>query len=108
MDKKDVMSMMNCDVSDNFTISFVTNNIDSSTASMFSNGYDSYTCWDYWQNDYYPLVIRESYPVYLQERAQDKGKKAFEIIKMLKDKKLIKLEKVSDFINAMDALIKIL
>ena len=66
------------------------------------------TCWNYWQDYYYPYVIRESYPVYVQERAIDKGKKAFEIIKILKDKKLIQMEKVGDFIEMMDELIKIL
>lgn len=66
------------------------------------------TVWTYWQDYYYPQVIRESYPVYIQERAKDEGKKAFEIIKVLQDKKLIKLDKVSDFVEAMDTLIKIL
>ena len=66
------------------------------------------TVWDYWQGYYYPQVIRESYPVYIQERAQDKGHKAYEIIKTMMDKKLIKLDKVSDFVSAMDCLIKIL
>lgn len=66
------------------------------------------TTWDFWQNWYYPSVIRESYPVYIQERAMDKGQKAFEILKQLQDKKLMKMEKVSDFVEAMDALIKIL
>lgn len=66
------------------------------------------TGWDYWTNYYYPQVIRESYPVYLKERAEDKGKQAFEIIKSMQDKKLMKLDKVSDFIDAMDILIKIL
>ncbi len=65
------------------------------------------TAWDYWQNCYYPSVIRESYPVYIQERAKDKGKTAFEIIKALQDKKFLKLDKVSDFIDAMDTLINI-
>jgi len=23
-------------------------------------------CWQYWQNDYYPQVIKNSYPVYIQ------------------------------------------
>jgi hypothetical protein len=64
--------------------------------------------WDWWTDTYYPKVIRESYPVYIQERAQDKGKQAFEIIKVLKDKKLMKLDTVGDFIECMDALIKIL
>jgi len=66
------------------------------------------SCWHYWQDCYYPYVIRESYPVYIGERARDKGKQAFEIIKILKDKKLVKLGKVSDFIDLMDELIKIL
>lgn len=66
------------------------------------------SAWGYWQDFYYPQVIRESYPIYIRERAEDKGKQAFEIIKQLQDKKLIKLDKVSDFIEAMDTLIKIL
>jgi hypothetical protein len=66
------------------------------------------TTWDFWQNTYYPNVIRETYPIYLQERSIDNGKKAFEILKSLMDKKIVKLEKVSDFIEAMDTLIKIL
>lgn len=66
------------------------------------------TTWEFWTGTYYPQVIRESYPVYYQERAKDSGKQAFEIIKALQDKKLMKLEKVSDFVEAMDTLIKIL
>ena len=66
------------------------------------------TLWDYWSGWYYPQVIKESYPVYIRERASDEGKKAFEIIKMLQDKKIIKFDKVKDFVEAMDALIKIL
>lgn len=64
--------------------------------------------WDYWHQYYYPYVIRESYPVYIQERAQDKGKQAYEIIKTLNDKHLLKLDTVRDFIEAMDTLLKIL
>ncbi len=66
------------------------------------------TGWGWWKCEYYPKVIRESYPVYIQERAQDKGKQAFEIIKALQDKKLMRLETVADFIEAMDTLIKTL
>ena len=64
--------------------------------------------WNYWQNQYYPYVIRESYPIFIQERAMDKGKQAFELLKVLMDKKLLKVEKVSDFIEAMDAILKTL
>jgi len=66
------------------------------------------SCWNYWERHYYPQVIKTEYPVYIQERSKDKGKKALEIIKILKDKKLIKLDKVKDFIDAMDTLINIL
>jgi len=43
-----------------------------------------------------------SYPVYVK----DSTKQAFEIIKVLQDKKLLKLDKVSDFIEVMDAIIE--
>ena len=81
---------------------------DYTDSGTFSLGQQNYTGWGYWQEHYYPNVIRESYPVYIQDRAEDKGKKAFEIIKHLQDMKLVRLDKVSDFINAMDILIKIL
>ena len=64
--------------------------------------------WGFWSGDYYPQVIKVSYPVYLQERAMDKGKQAFELIKALIDKKLLKVEKVSDFVEAMDTVLKTL
>lgn len=79
----------------------------SASNSMYAIG-NSITAWDFWTDRYYPSVIRESYPVYIRERAEDKGKQAFELIKALQDKKLMKLDKVSDFIDAMDILIKIL
>jgi len=91
------MSCTNADLNDNLNFSIT----DGSST-------DCCTVWDYWQNWYYPTVIRESYPVYLGERARDKGKQAFEIIKILKDKKFVKLEKVANFIDLMDELIKIL
>ena len=98
MDKNQTMAMMNCQVDDNLNV----------VSSGINTNLTDYSCWDYWHQDYYPQVIRESYPVYIRERAEDKGKQAFEIIKMLKDKRFLKLETVGDFIDAMDALIKIL
>lgn len=71
-------------------------------------GGSNQTLWNYWQNDYYPAVIYESYPIYLRDRAMDKGKHAFEVVKALQDKKLLKLDKVSDFIEAMDCILKTL
>lgn len=79
-----------------------------SITSPSLGGETTISTWGYWRDYYYPQVIRESYPVYIKERAEDKGKQAFEIIKAMQDKKLMQLEKVSDFIEAMDTLIKIL
>jgi hypothetical protein len=95
MEKNQVMSLMSGSLDGNL-------NISSTTA------YKVNSCWGYWQDYYYPYIVRESYPVYLQERSKDKAKQAYEIIKILKDKKLAKLEKVADFIDLMDELIKIL
>lgn len=66
------------------------------------------TLWNFWQNQYYPYVIKESYPIYIQERAMDKGKQAFELLKALMDKGLVKVDKVKDFIEAMDTILKTL
>src|SRR3990167_2634885 len=95
--------MMNCSVDGNLSVSGTQSSLGTGTS-----GTGTMSCWNYWQDFYYPQTIVHSYPVYLQDRAKDSGKQAFEIIKALQDKKLIKLEKVSDFIEAMDTLIKIL
>ena len=79
----------------------------SGTENYFYTG-DDMSCWNYWERHYYPQVIKTEYPVYIQERSKDKGKKALEIIKVLKDKKMLNMDKVKDFIDMMDTLIKIL
>lgn len=66
------------------------------------------TLWGYWSGVYYPQIIRESYPVYIQEKAMDKGKQAYELVKALMDKKLLNVEKVKDFVEAMDTILKTL
>lgn len=78
----------------------------SGTNAMYYN--DGSSLWGYWQNQYYPYVIRESYPIYIQEKAMDKGKQAFELLKALMDKNLVKVDKVKDFIEAMDTILKTL
>lgn len=113
------MQMMNCSVGDNLSFNYQSSQLTGSGSidgmgNTQTTGFNIQTnavnlgCWDYWQGYYYPQIIHHSYPIYIQERALDKGKQAFEIIKMLKDKGIIKLEKVADFVDAMDALIKIL
>ena len=94
--------MMNCLVDDGLNITNATNHFQPTTSET-----STYSCWDYWHHYYYPLY-HESYPVYISDRARDKGKEAFEIIKMLKDSRFLKLETVGDFIDLMDKLIKIL
>lgn len=91
---------MKAEVGDNLNIK--------TNADYSVNNLSSQSCWGFWQDDYYPKIIRESYPVYIRERSEDKGKQAYEIIKILKDKKLVNLNKVGDFIDLMDELIKIL
>jgi len=94
--------MMNYSMSDDLSLKATNSN---TTNALYIK---PLTGWGFYQDYYYPTIIKESYPVYLQERAQDKGKQAFEIIKILKDKKLVNLGKVGDFIDLMDELIKIL
>ncbi len=105
----EAQSMMNCSLRDNLT--FDNPNLNNFTAggNTENNRVNAFiSCWDYWRDYHYPQTIIPSYPVYIQERAKDKGKEAFEIVKMLKDKRFINLEKVHDFIDIMDELIKIL
>ncbi len=116
------MAMMSCSMDglivNTSGLTLATNGTASGTSACCTNavltgdactaGSHNLTGWGYWQNYYYPQVITQSYPVYLQERAKDEGKKAFEIIKMLQDKRFVKFDKVSDFIDCMDALIKVL
>lgn len=82
--------------------------ITSGAVDNITNGQSHLSCWDYWRDYHYPQTIVTSYPVYIQERAKDKGKQAYEIIKVLKDKKLVDIKSVGKFIDLMDELIKIL
>ena len=105
--------VLNCKLNDNLSFTSDNNSLNASAGwvgdAVSTNAVHTMnTGWGWWQGYYYPQIIRESYPVYLQDRAKDSGKQAFEIIKALQDKKLMKLDKVSDFIEAMDTLIKVL
>ena len=104
--KQDVINMLSCSVDGQSIVGSATtaNNYSTMTSGgtnaiyYYENGGSGGSLWNYWQNQYYRGVIRESYPIYIQERAMDKGKQAFELLKVLMDKKLLKVEKVSDFI----------
>jgi hypothetical protein len=106
MDKQTVMSMMGNTIDQNLNFTVGENSQQYFVGEQFPTSGSS--CWHYWQDWYYPTVIRESYPVYVQEKSIDKGQKAFEVIKMMNDKKLINLKTIKDFIEIMDCLIKIL
>ena len=112
MNKQEVMSMMDNKI-DSESLSLKVNSTGENSTGEVNSIYDNpanknLSCWDYWQERYYPQIIRESYPIYIGERAKDNGKQAFEIIKALMDKKLLKLDTVRDFIEAMDLLINTL
>ena len=119
--QKDVINMMNCSIdNDSFTVNIndvetwytgdLTNRMGGSiiNTSLSEWNNNNLSCWNWWQNYYYPYIIKESYPVYIKEKSKDKGKMSYELIKKLRDKKLIKVEKVSDFVKLMDELIKLL
>jgi hypothetical protein len=103
------MAMMSCNLDNNLNLQ--SSNCSNPNIQLTGNTaayFNGQSAWGYWQDQYYPQIIRESYPVYIQDRAKDVGKQAFEIIKAMQDKKLMKLDTVKDFIEAMDCLIKIL
>ena len=109
METNKVKAMLSQKLDDN--MNFAVNRTNSTwigdNVNSVNNDY-SMTGWSYWTDHYYPQVIRETYPVYFKEQAKDKGKQAFEIIKMMKDKRFVKLETVGEFIDLMDELIKII
>ena len=105
-----ILNVMNCTVdNDSFKINQSSISGDLLDQNLFkTSGTISPSCWNWWYSDYYPQVIKESYPVYIKEKSYDVGKKAYEIIKVLRDKELIELNKVKDFVKLMDELIKLL
>lgn len=121
MDKDTTLSMLSCSVDNNLNINassltFGDTNLSGdftaggqTTDLLYRTGTsDNLSCWHWWQDYYYPSVITNYYPVYIRERALDKGKQAYEIIKMLKDKGLVEIDTVKKFMSLMDALINML
>lgn len=106
MQQNQAMALMNCQVSG--TSIQNSNQLTSGTSYSYDQQGSGGTLWSYWTTQYYPQVIVQSYPVYYQEKAMDKGKQAFEILKALIDQKLIDLKTVKDFVNAMDTILKTL
>jgi hypothetical protein len=104
-------NLLNCSVNSNFNITV--GDVPCQTGGgdvindLVYHGGETTGCWEYWQNWHYPQIV-QSYPVYIREKAKDNAKQAYEIIKILTDKKLVKVDKVKDFIDLMDELIKIL
>ncbi len=61
-------------------------------------------CWHDFQ-PYYPS-FKEYYPVYLGLQNENKTEKAFKIVNMLLKRKIIKLNKVKDFIELVNDIAK--
>lgn len=102
MNQTNAMAVMNCAMS-GLSIQSTAMPTAGAMQTGVSNGMGA---WDYWTTQYYPQVIHQSYPVYYQVKAMDKGKQAFEILKSLMDKNLVKIDKVKDFVEAMDTILK--
>ncbi len=63
-----------------------------------------YIDYDYYHTHWYPYsYYYPSYPVY-----EDKTKQAFKIVKLLMKKKLVKVDKVKDFVDLIDEVLEIL
>ena len=86
--------MMNCSIdNDSFTVNIndvetwytgdLTNRMGGSiiNTSLSEWNNNNLSCWNWWQNYYYPYIIKESYPVYIKEKSKDKGKMSYELIK---------------------------
>lgn len=101
------MNTLNCSTN-GLSIQYEQGNLTNGTGSVYYYGGTNGTLWQFWQNEYYPHVIKESYPIYIQEKAMDKGKLAFELLKALMDKGFVKVDKVKDFVEAMDTILKTL
>jgi len=108
LNKQEVMSMLNNSIdSESLNINGNTTSGTICSQTVGGNSSQFFSAWDYWNNYYYPYIY-PSYPVYIQERAKDSSKQAFEIVKMLNDKKKLNIKTVKDFIDIMDLLIKVL
>ena len=71
-----------------------------------SDGVTISNCFDWYTPHYIPAYNLYTYPFPI---LKDKGEQALNILRVLMDKDLIKkMDKVKDFVNLMDAIIKIL
>ena len=71
---------------------------------------DIMNCYDTWK-DYYPWAVPLPTPIsysFCTHTSEDKGLKALSIIKLLLNKKFIKIDSVERFIEIMDELVKTL
>lgn len=62
-----------------------------------------YIDYDYYHTHWYPYSNYLSYHTY-----EDKTKQAFKIVKLLMKKKLVKVDKVKDFVELIDEILEIL
>ena len=76
----------------------------SSDGKIFEDSHSIEMCWHEFQ-PYYP-AIKEYYPIYLGWQNENKTEKAFKIVNILIKQKIIKLNKVKDFVELVNDIAK--
>ncbi len=87
--------------------SFSSSLIGETTAGVITGEYNLN---QYWYPDWYYPTVREYYPVYYGywQSNQDKHQQAFNVARMLVDKKIVELKKVKDFIELVENIFKVM
>lgn len=94
---KDINTVMNMSF-DNFTKELATD------VDMVAGQHTAEMCWPDFQH-YYPY-IKEYYPVYLGWQNENNTEKAFKIVNILLKQKIIKINKVKDFVELVNTIAK--
>lgn len=71
---------------------------------QFGDYYNLRYCWDWWYQYYMPIYQ----PVYYSTLSPDKGKQAIAIMRALMDKGIVKINKVEDFVKAIDVVLNVI
>lgn len=61
-----------------------------------------------WKPNFWEPVVINHYPCYVKSWESNKTEKAFEVVKLMIEKKYIKIELVKDFIECVNEISKIL
>ncbi len=96
----------NLSESGKITLGIVTTSAINTGASADGVTHTNYMdCHDWWHQYYYPAY----YPGYYQSTIYiDKGQKAIELVKVLMDSDVIKVDTVKQYVDVLDKIIKII